>query len=244
MKAIARTSTRAGFSLIELLVAMAILAVMILFLMLGQGLSIGRSDDAARKSDFAKMKVAFEDYYNDKGCYPNPALMRNCGSSDLAPYMAKIPCEPRTRRPYAYYKDASCKWYGLFTTLADTKDPVSATLGCSPNCGVTGYDFNYVQTNGSKPLTLLIPIVNGDPSGWGSGGPGGGGTPTPTPGASSTPSPSPTPSATPHIGRFACDPNGLCNAYDDPIGKGCPITFDDPEVCQAACANQANRCMQ
>lgn len=239
MRVTAKHSTkRRGFTLIELLAAMAILAVMILFLMLGQGLSIARSDDAARKSDFAKMKVAFEDYYNDKGCYPDPALVRNCGSSDLAPYLAKVPCEPRTRRPYAYYKESSCKWYGLFTTLSDSKDPVSATLGCSPNCGITGYDFNYVQTNGAKPLTVVIPIVNGDPSGWGGGGPGGGSNPSPTPNATPVPTP------TPHIGLYACDPNGLCNAYDDPIGKGCPITFDDPTVCQTACATVANRCAQ
>src|SRR5258708_1862599 len=91
-----------GFTLIELLIALAIVAMLIAILVLGQGLQLSRGEDARRKADLAKLKVSFEDYYNDKGCYPPAALLQRCGSADLSPYVAKIPCDPRTKAPYPY----------------------------------------------------------------------------------------------------------------------------------------------
>lgn len=215
-----------GLTLIELLIALAIVAIIILLMLLGQGLQLSRGEDARRKSDLAKLKVAFEDYYNDHNCYPPQSLLQRCGSADLSPYVGKIPCDPRTRQPYPYYLDSRCSWYALYTTLGDTGDPVISTLGCSPTCGITGQSYNYVQSNGSLTSSDLSDEVN---SGAG--------------GAVPTPSPSPTPTPSPDS-FLACDPSGQCNVYYDPEGSGCPITFTEPQACQQACSNPANRCAQ
>lgn len=246
---------QSGLTLIELLIALAIIAVLILLMFLGQGLQLSRGEDARRKSDLAKLKVAFEDYYNDHNCYPSPELLQTCNSSDLQPYVAKVPCDPRTKLPYPYYWDASCTWYASYTTLEDKSDPIISTLGCAPTCGVPNKPYNYIQTNGKLTPAQFAALI-------GAGGgvfiepgssppPGGGATPTPTPvGPTPTPSPSgsagptPSPSATPIPGggNLACDPSGQCNVYNDPGGSGCPITFTDPVACQAACASPTNRC--
>lgn len=214
-----------GLTLIELLVALAIVAIVILLMLLGQGLQLSRGEDARRKSDFSRLKIAFEDYYNDHNCYPPPSLLQRCGSNDLSPYVSKVPCDPRTRRPYAYYLDSNCSWYAMYTALGDVNDPVIQTLGCSPNCGIEGESYNYVQSNGSLGVSELAEEINS------------GGAVQPSP----TPPPSPTPSPTPY-NALACDPSGICNVYQDPQSSGCPITFTDPDVCQQACANPANRC--
>src|SRR5258708_32581778 len=120
---------RSGFTLIELLIALAIIAILFVVLLLGEGLQLSRGEDARRKSDLAKLKVAFEDYYNDHNCYPPPALLQRCGSTDLAPYVARIPCDPRSRQPYPDYIDSSCQWYAIYTTLGDKNDAVISTLG-------------------------------------------------------------------------------------------------------------------
>lgn len=213
--------------MIELLIALVIVGIMILVLALGQGLQFARGEDARRKSDFARLKVAFEDYYNDKGCYPPPALLQRCGSSDLAPWIAKVPCDPQSRQPYAYYMDSSCKWFALFTTLGDTKDPVITTLDCSPTCGIANFPYNFVQTNGGARVDSIINTING------------GGSVSATP----TPVPTPTPTPTPvNNTAYACDPLGYCNIYFNPSANGCPVTFQDAATCQAACSTVSNRC--
>lgn len=203
-----------GFSMIELLVALAIIAVLILFLMLGQGLQLGRGEDAKRKSDLARLKVAFEDYYNDHGCYPPPELLQRCGSTDFSPYLAKVLCDPRSKKPYTYIRDPKCRWYGIYTTLIDTNDPVITTLNCSPTC-IPGQPYNFVQTNGNVSTSIINTYVQNNPE------------------VINVPSGNVT---------YACDPNGQCNVYDNPGLKGCPRTFSDPIACQTACADPANRC--
>jgi cytoskeletal protein RodZ len=51
-----------------------------------------------------------------------------------------------------------------------------------------------------------------------------------------TPEPkAPLPTRNPESGNFACDPNGICNNYTDPITFGqCPKTFADPK-CMDEC---------
>lgn len=231
-----------GFTLIELLIALAIIAIIITLMMLGQGLQLSRGEDARRKSDLAKLKVSFEDYYNDKGCYPPPILLQRCGSSDLAPYVAKVPCDPRTKQPYPYYMSNTCDWYALYATLGDVNDPVIPTLGCFPTCGVPDELYNYIQTNGA-----ITPAQTADQIGAGNALSGNAGAPTPVPTSTPTPVPTPTSTSTPTptpVNALACDPSGQCNIYQDPVGSGCPITFTDASACQQACVNPANRCAQ
>jgi len=232
-----RTFKENGFTLIELLIALAIIAMLMAVLVLGQGLQLSRGEDARRKADLAKLKVAFEDYYNDKNCYPPAALLQRCGSADLSPYVAKIPCDPRTKQPYPYYLDSTCGWYALYTTLGDTNDPVIPTIGCFPTCGVKDEPFNYIQTNGALTPAQTADIVNAGQI------QSGGATPTPVPTVAPTAVPTPTPNPTPYgSGELACDPSGLCNVYFDPLSKGCPVLFTDQSLCQQACSDPANRC--
>ncbi len=63
-----------GFTLLELLIVIAILAVIgiISLILLNPMQQIGKAWDAKRKADLATLRKVFEDYYNDKGCYPQP----------------------------------------------------------------------------------------------------------------------------------------------------------------------------
>jgi prepilin-type N-terminal cleavage/methylation domain-containing protein len=210
-----RKSHKRGFSLIELLVALAILAVLLILFILLQGRNVQRAQDARRKADLNKLKVVFEDYYNDEGCYPPEVLLTQCGSASLAPYIQSIPCDPVTKQPYPYTKDSNCKWYAIYTTLQDD-DPSAKQVGNTP--------YNYVQTNTDTTTS--------------SGTPGPTSAPTAAPSAGPTATPGPTPQ------QYACDPSGFCNVYEGQIEKGCPVTFTDPTACQQACSNPVNRCAQ
>lgn len=63
-----------SFTLMELLIVIGLIALiatagLVLFNPMQQ---IGKANDARRKADLDLLRKAFEDYYNDKGCYPKP----------------------------------------------------------------------------------------------------------------------------------------------------------------------------
>lgn len=206
---------RSGFTMIELLVVLVILSILLITGVVAVSSQRLRGMDARRKSDLAHLKTVFEDYYNDKSCYPPITAVQHCGGSDLSPYMAKVPCDPQTNQPYGYIVDSSCRWYGLFSTLTTISDPAIAASGCNPTCGVTGQPYNYSALSGN--VTLSQVVVSYPTGGV-----------VPTAGVSS----------------LACDPSGQCNLYQDPQSKGCPFVFTDAQACQAACSYSAYRCSQ
>lgn len=128
--------------MIEMLLVVAILGILfaILLSLLGSG-QMGKARDAERKGGLADIKVAFEEYYNDNGCYPPPEILDNCGSSDLAPYLNEIPCDPATVQPYVYvpYPDTTdtCGGYRVYAALEYEADPVVRELSCETGCGLT-----------------------------------------------------------------------------------------------------------
>lgn len=242
-----------GWTLAELLIAVAIVALVTLAVLIGFRTQIARGYDAKRKTDLDSIHKAFEEYYNDHGCYPLPGILDNCGSDALTPYLVKIPCDPVTKQPYKYVPEGNpCLGFRACVALQDKGDPAIASLGCDPveGCG-WGAGYNYCISSG---VTVVAPdFVPG--GGTPTPTPGGGGTPTPTPaGATPTPTPTPgggatptpagatpTPTPTPGGPGYACTPSGDCNFYADPVGSGCPRTYSDLS-CGGECTNPANRC--
>ena len=110
----------------ELLIVIAIIAILgiLLLISLNPLQQICKANDAKRKHDLAVLNKVFEDYYNDKGCYPKPSDVcydlpplnvcstQSCGShcgivSQIChicgndpnspffqPYLTKLPCDP------------------------------------------------------------------------------------------------------------------------------------------------------
>jgi prepilin-type N-terminal cleavage/methylation domain-containing protein len=209
-----KEETILGLTLIELLVVIAILGIAVTGTMLIWRVQQVKAYDATRKEDLRRYAVAFEDYFNDYGCYPPATMLSNCGSSDFMPYMQKVECDPVSQEPYGYYPLSNCTGYELYTSLQNEKDDDIFRLGCDTGCGPTG-EYNYGIAFG----TTLTAAVSGD-----SGGGGGDSGATPTPPG----------------GNYACDPYGECNLYEDPEEAGCPITFVDAVTCQNACDQSSN----
>lgn len=210
-----------GFTLAELLIVIAIIAILFVLVTMNWKRQTDRANDSRRKSDLAKIKRAFEEYYNDHECYPPPTILSNCGSGDLKPYIPEVPCDPVTKLPYKYVPldDTNyCKGYRALTTLKDFSDPDITALGCSPTngCGFGAY-YNWGISSGTQVAA----------SGF-------------------SPNVSPTPSL--GSGSFACTPAGTCNSYGNPVASGCPITYTDPDCRNSQGVNQcqfpANRCLR
>ncbi len=124
-----------AFTVIELLVALAILSMLILLTVANFHKFIAQGYDARRKSDLKAYRIAFERYYEDKKCWPPGDAILVCGSDALQPYLSAILCDPRTKKPY-HYVPLGCSSYKLYTELDNTDDPDISSLGCTNGCGV------------------------------------------------------------------------------------------------------------
>jgi prepilin-type N-terminal cleavage/methylation domain-containing protein len=128
-----------GFTLVELLIVMAILAIMVVILIgiINPIAMVNKADDATRKKDLNRIKVAMEEYFSDKGCYPtdNPAATppdllsqlndsSNCNSSVFSPWLSSWPCDPSKRTAYILVVESgSCPhWFKIYTNLENKKD--------------------------------------------------------------------------------------------------------------------------
>lgn len=121
-----------GVTLVEVLLVMTI--IVILATMMTGAINpialVGRANDSKRKKELGRIRVSFEDYYNDKNCYPTQGVVdglvnqANCGSSIFSPWMNSWPCDPETKQPYyVYTEDLGCPdWFKVITNLGNEND--------------------------------------------------------------------------------------------------------------------------
>lgn len=106
--------TSAGFTLIEIMVATTIIAVLSVIGIVSYNSVNKRSRDAKRKSDLEQVRSALEMYRADNGSYPGTSatfitlttLDAGNGTGPLVPsYLPSIPMDPksRTTTPIPYY---------------------------------------------------------------------------------------------------------------------------------------------
>lgn len=126
--------TKSGFTLIEMLIVVALIALLLLLFIIGARLQLAKGYDATRKADLNRLRIAFEEYASDHGCYPDPAILADCGGKELQPYLESIPCDPETKKPYVMTVDKGiCAGkFIIAALLANSNDP-------DINCSRAGY---------------------------------------------------------------------------------------------------------
>lgn len=86
-----------GVTFVEVLLVMVILSVLIVgaVMTINPILQVNKGKDARRKKDLARIKIAFEEHYNDKGCYPTQEYIDDlaCGDNFYS-YLKDWPCDP------------------------------------------------------------------------------------------------------------------------------------------------------
>ncbi len=216
--------TKSAFTLIELLIVITIIAILVIGALMSVNTQRDKASDTKSKSELNRLKIAFEEYYNDHNCYP-PAewfdSLDDCGGGNLKPYLGSIPCDPTTNLPYPVeYEGGACGTsFKLYAHLKSIDDP-SVTSLCSEGGSTLG---NYGV--GSSNVTVSIDCTTQNIS---------------------TPTPIPLPSTIP--GQYACTPQGACNAYSaqNIVNYACPVTFNSGEIdspCVLYCATPTSaRC--
>lgn len=158
-----------AFTLIEVVIVVVILSMLVLLAIAFYRGQIFKGNDARRKSDINRIKIAVEEYEKDYSCYP-PALPNCDPGTGLRPYIDKIPCDPITHANYFYYIDpdsGNCpKWYKIYSNIEP--NDAAAIEGVGP-----GAAFNYFSGSPNAPSESGS-VVSGSSGPSASGGGGGG----------------------------------------------------------------------
>lgn len=169
-----------GFSLGELLIVVLIVTLLAIAIIMAYQNQVSKARDTQRKEHLNKFRIAFEDYYNDIGCYPSLTLWNSCtcDGNCLSPHMEKFLCDPTTRTRYYYtsvveggdQEDCPTLGYRLFAKLENKGDPDIVAVGCSPviGCGA-GYLANYnwgINMGGALTAADFDPNATPPPTAW------------------------------------------------------------------------------
>ncbi len=157
--------SQAGLTLTEVLVVGLILAILIITSLINAPKFLARANDSRRKSDLEAFRIAFERYYDDNKCYPDPSLFTTCRADTMSPYLPFIMCDPQSKQPYRFLRE-DCKSFKIYTELQDTSDPDITKIGCLDGCGPDdnndgNEDYNYGVSSGNAnvgaPANASVP---------------------------------------------------------------------------------------
>lgn len=157
-------TTNYGFTLVELLVVMAILGILTVITLGNFRSSQIKARDAQRKSDLRQIANAMEAYFNDNVRYPAASNGKikacGCGDGDLTcnwdddagqrefcdenntVYMSKVPGDPVNEPNYFYRSNGA--YFQIYAILENNNDP-EASL--SIPLGDENYNFGVASPN-------------------------------------------------------------------------------------------------
>ncbi len=143
-----------GFTLIEVMIAVAIVAILVVLVITTFTRQIIKGNDAKRKADLDRIKVAVEEYEKDHNCYP---LTISCpADAGLDPYLRNIPCDPITHEAYGYDNESiedgtTCpRWFRIYAALQNTDD-----TSIIPKIGPDGaYNYYVYSPNAPYPAPV------------------------------------------------------------------------------------------
>ncbi len=222
-------NNKEAFTLVELVIVITIVSFLISALAIGYINQLRKARDAKRKTHLQKMRLAFEDYYNDWGCYPDDgAVFEDCRSNVFSPWIKEIYCDPLGNS--VFYKvvpqESDCPdWYAIYTNIEYSRDPQLLVNECYGICTVDGEDYNFVVYSEG----LVTADLPGLPSSYYEptntpipppGGPTATSTPTGIPGdPTSTPTITPTPTQFQGPTSIPCGPECYQSVYNSFTGK-------------------------
>ena len=131
------TYRRSGFTIVELLVVIVVIAILAAITSVAYGGIQQRARDSQRVSDTSLLTKALEIYRADTGGYPictsanryvpggatSASTVTNCLATALVPkYISKLPSDPQNTGSFQYFYGVGYRKTGTITYVADQTD--------------------------------------------------------------------------------------------------------------------------
>lgn len=134
--------SRSGFTLVELLITISIIAVLSAIALIAYTSFIKSSRDAKRQSDVKVIQSALEQFHADQKYYPSAITFGSSLVFGSKIYLTKVPKDPRSpTQEYAYAPSnctgSACTGYCLSAKLEGADLPDECTPALDYNYGVT-----------------------------------------------------------------------------------------------------------
>lgn len=105
MKTIMNINTKRGFTLLEMLVVLGIIAIIVAFGAVSFSTAQSKARDAKRKGDLKSIQNSMEQYFSACGSYYPTPQNNTVGNAIFCPapstgIMPTVPLDPRTTTPY------------------------------------------------------------------------------------------------------------------------------------------------
>lgn len=136
-------TNKKGFTLIEILIVVAIIGILASVVVVGLGPAQKSGRDSRRVSDLRSVQNALELYYGKNGQYPNSGINSWTDFSSVLTGAGigtnQIPKDPTSSRDYVYRVDSAGTTYVLGALLEDTTGNImsSSYTGALPDTGTT-----------------------------------------------------------------------------------------------------------
>ena len=137
-----------GFSLIELVVVMAVMGVLMALVLPSITRSRAAARDGKRKADLESARAALEVYRGDQPVPAYPVATGNPprASGVVGGYLPSWPTDPLTNRNYRYVQTGSGSGYALCALLETETGVTTVNCNGAGNCGGSVV-CNYEVTN-------------------------------------------------------------------------------------------------
>lgn len=139
-----------GFTLVELLIVVAIIGILSTLLTANFIGVRQRGRDAQRKSNLRQIQSALELYRSDQGGYPPAANFPSCGAQftsidQKSIYMQNVPCDP-SGGSYSYTQPNGNNTYRLIACLENQNDSETdvnkGSTNLAPCNGTTNFSYH------------------------------------------------------------------------------------------------------
>lgn len=144
-----RSLKKNGFTLVELLIAMAIITILAAVTWGNFSNSLVKGRDSRRKQDLEAIGKALEMYYNDNKSYPTS--IPGGGTPFIHPsnssvvYMQKVPSDPQSVVNKYCVSSTDGSYYKLYARIENQNDPsLLPTITCNL---VSGYNYGVSSPN-------------------------------------------------------------------------------------------------
>lgn len=130
-------SQNKGFTLIEMLIVVAIIGMLAVASTQNVGQAVAKARDTRRKADVKAISDAFEMYYQDNGSYPalgDPNSQQGVDwlGNNLKKYIGKAPLDPTNTG--AYYYQLVSSWGQTYLIYVHLENPLDKDLATSQAC--------------------------------------------------------------------------------------------------------------